>query len=173
LAVPWSGGNFGAASEGARSDYTLGLEQIRNSEPTYVGFKARSRKIMSNVLEEASEWLSGQIDANASSPVLYRRGSLTAPVVAGKAKTIFEVPSVDGMLVQIESHDWIITAQAISLDGVVSRPALGDRIIETVGGKLHAYEVTRFGQEQHYRQCDPFGHKLRVHTKYTGVVASL
>lgn len=128
---------------------------------------------MTNLLEQASDWLAEQLDEYASNSVLYRRGSLVAAVVASKAKTTFDVPQVDGMLIQVQSHDWLITAQSIVLDAEVVKPAIGDRIIETIAGKLHCYEVQKFGMEQHYRQCDPFGHKLRIHTKYVGVVTTL
>ncbi len=128
---------------------------------------------MINVLETASQWLSDQLDENASSSVLYRRGSLTVPIVAGLGRTTFDAINSSGMVINVESHDFIITATTIVLDSVQVRPEVGDRIIQTVGSELHAYEVMKFGSEQHYRQCDPFGHKLRIHTKYIGVVASL
>ena len=128
---------------------------------------------MTNVLETASQWLSDQLDENASSSVLYRRGSLTAPIVAGRGRTTFDAVNSSGMVINVESHDFIVTATTIVLDSVQCRPEVGDRLIQTVGSELHAYEVMQFGTEQHFRQCDPFGHKLRIHTKYIGVVASL
>ncbi len=128
---------------------------------------------MTNLLEDASQWLSGQIDDHASNSVLYRRGSLTVPLVAGKARTTYELTDSSGMLVEVESRDFLVTAATLILDGIQCLPEVGDRIIETVDSSLHAYEVMTFGTEKQYRFCDPYHHKLRVHTKYIGVVTAL
>lgn len=125
---------------------------------------------MTNLLETASQWLSGQLDDNASSDVEYRRGSLSVSVVAGKGRTSFDAVDSGGVVTNVESRDFIITAETIVLDGIVVLPRVGDRIVEQNGDELHAYEVIRFGTEQHYRECDPYGHKLRIHTKYVGVI---
>jgi hypothetical protein len=128
---------------------------------------------MTNLLEQASKWLSGKIDEHASNSVLYRRGSLTVPVAAGKARSTYELTDSSGMLVEVEAHDFLITAENLVLDEVKCLPEVGDRIVETVDGEIHAYEVMIFGTEKQYRFCDPYHHKLRVHTKYMGVVTSL
>jgi hypothetical protein len=72
------------------------------------------------------------------------------------------------MVINVQSHDFLVSADLIVLDGVQSLPEVGDKI--TAGSLI--YEVIRFGTEQHYRQCDPFGHKLRIHTKFVGQVAN-
>ena len=128
---------------------------------------------MTNVLEQGSQWLSDQIDHYAASSVLYRRGSLTVPVQAGKGRSTFELTDTSGILVEIESRDFLISAANLLLDEMPILPEVGDRIIETVGGKLHAYEVSNFGAEQPYRFCDPYRYKLRIHTRYVGVIVSL
>jgi hypothetical protein len=131
------------------------------------------RARVTNLLEQASQWLSGQIDAHASNSVLYRRGSLTVPLVAGKARSTYELVDSNGMIVNVEVHDFLITAESLVLDGMKCTPEVGDQLIETVEGELHSYEVMIFGTEKQYRFCDPYHHKLRVHTKYMGVVHSL
>lgn len=128
---------------------------------------------MANILETASQWLSDQLDENASSSVAYRRGSLSVTVLASKGKTTLDVANSSDMLVNVEAHDFIITASTIVLNELVSLPLVGDRITETIASKLHSYEVIMFGAEQPYRFCDPYGHKVRIHTKYLGVVTSL
>ncbi len=128
---------------------------------------------MTNILEQGSQWLSDQIDNYAASSVLYRRGSLTVPVQAGKGRSTFELTDTSGILVEIESRDFLISAANLLLDEMPILPEVGDRIIETVGGKLHAYEVSNFGSEKSYRFCDPYGYKLRIHTRYVGVIVSL
>ena len=128
---------------------------------------------MTNVLERGSQWLSEQIDHYAASSVLYRRGSLTVPVQAGKGRTTFELNDTSGILVETESRDFLISAGNLLLDDMPILPEVGDRIIETIGSKLHAYEVNKFGAEQPYRFCDPYRHKLRIHTKYVGVITNL
>ena len=128
---------------------------------------------MTNMLEQGSQWLSEQIDHYAASSVLYRRGSLTAPVQAAKGRTSFEITDTSGILVEIESRDFLISAANLRLDDMPVLPEVGDRIIETVGAKLYAYEVSNFGAEQPYRFCDPYRIRVRVHTRYIGVVTSL
>ena len=75
---------------------------------------------MTNLLETASQWLSGQLDDNASSDVQYRRGSLSVSVVAGKGRTTFDAVDSSGVVINVESRDFIITANTILLDDVVS-----------------------------------------------------
>ena len=128
---------------------------------------------MTNVLEQGSLWLSDQIDHYAASSVLYRRGSLTVPVQAGKGRTTFELTDTSGILISIESRDFLISAASLLLDDIPILSEVGDRIIETIGSKLHAYEVSNFGSEQSYRFCDPYRYKLRIHTRYIGVIVSL
>ena len=128
---------------------------------------------MTNMLDQGSLWLSDQIDDHVSSNVLYRRGSLTVPVQAGKGRTTFELTDTSGILVAIESRDFLISTANLLLDEMPILPGVGDRIIETIGDKLHAYEVSNFGSEQSYRFCDPYRHKLRIHTRYLGVVSNL
>ena len=128
---------------------------------------------MTNMLDQGSQWLSEQIDHYAASSVLYRRGSLTVPVQAAKGRTTFELTDTSGILITIESRDFLISAASLLLDDIPILPEIGDRIIETIGSKLHAYEVSNFGSEQSYRFCDPYRYKLRIHTRYVGVIVSL
>jgi hypothetical protein len=125
---------------------------------------------MPNMLEQASNWLSDQLDEHASSSVEFRRGSLSVSLVAGKARTTFDAVDSNGMVINVESSDFIITASTIVLDEVATLPRVGDLITESIGSETHAFEVMRFGTEQCFRQCDPYGHKLRIHTKYVGVI---
>jgi hypothetical protein len=123
---------------------------------------------MTNILETASQWLSDQQDEHTSSDVVYRRGSLSVELVAGLGRTTFDATDASGMVINVQSHDFIVSAALIVLDGVQVTPDVGDKIV--VSSQI--YEVMRFGTEQHYRQCDPYGHKLRIHTKYVGQVAN-
>lgn len=111
---------------------------------------------MTNLLETASQWLSGQLDDNASSDVDYRRGSLSVSLVAGKGRTSFDAVDSSGVVSNVESRDFIISADTILLDGVLSIPKVGDLIVEVIDSVSHAYEVMRFGTEQCYRACDPY-----------------
>ena len=122
------------------------------------------------MLDTASQWLSDQLDEHVSNEVLYCRGSLTAELVAGHGRTAFELTDSSGMILSVESRDFLISSALLVLDAVRVLPEVGDQIIETRQSQVHAYEVMRFGSEQHYRFCDPYGHKLRIHTKYIGIV---
>lgn len=124
---------------------------------------------MANILEHGSQWLSDQVDEHAASNVLFCRGSLNTIVAAGKGRTTFEVNDTSGILVAIESRDFLVSAAKLLLNEVAVLPELGDRIIVTIGTNKHVYEVSNFRAEQPYRFCDPYGHKLRIHTRYIGL----
>jgi hypothetical protein len=123
---------------------------------------------MTNLLETASQWLSDQQDEHTSSDVVYSRGSLSVALVAGRGRTRFDATDSSGMVINVQSHDFLVSSDLIVLDGVQVLPEVGDKIT----ADLLIYEVIRFGTEQHYRQCDPYGHKLRIHTKFVGQVAN-
>ena len=128
-----------------------------------------------NIAERGSQWLADKIEQHASSELLYRRGSLTVPIAMSRNKTTYEVSDLNGVLIQVDSYDFVFKSESLILDSVKETPHPGDRIIETKDGKLHAYEVKPIGfpQEQYYRPCDPFGHQIRVHTSYVGIVDTL
>jgi hypothetical protein len=128
--------------------------------------------MVQNLLDEGARWLSNQLDLYASSEVEYRRDSTIISLWAAKGRTQFELTDTNGMIIAVESRDFLISADNLVLNGRVILPKVGDRIVESVHDKLHGYEVSNFGGDQPYRFCDPYRHKVRIHTRFIGILPS-
>jgi hypothetical protein len=118
-----------------------------------------------NQLENGAAWLSQQLDQFASVEITYQRGNQSLTFPATKGRTSFEQVDANNVIAIIESRDFIVTAGRLVFAGQATNPNAGDRIIETRNGVQSIYEVNAFGNQQPFRQCDPYGIKLRVHSK--------
>jgi hypothetical protein len=103
---------------------------------------------------------------HGSVDVLYRRGAEQVAVKATIGKTEFELDDGSGVVVRIQSRDYLIQSADLVLGGVPSLPVAGDRIRETHGATTFVYEVNAPSNEPHYRFSDPFRKLLRIHTKH-------
>lgn len=121
---------------------------------------------MPNLFQTGSAWLADQMKTHASVDVLYERGAEQVPVKATIGKTEFELDDGSGVVVRIQSRDYLIQAADLVLGGAPSLPVAGDRIWETQGATTFVYEVNAPGNEPHYRFSDPFRKLLRIHTKH-------
>ena len=123
---------------------------------------------MTNLLQTGSSWLADQMKTHASVDVVYERGVEQVPVKATIGKTEFELDDGSGVVVRIQSRDYLIPAADLQLSGSPTLPVAGDRIRETQGDKTFVYEVMAPGNEPHYRYSDPFRKLLRIHSKHVG-----
>ena len=121
---------------------------------------------MTNLLQTGSSWLADQMKTHASVDVVYERGAVQVPVKATIGKTEFELDDGSGVVVRIQSHDYLIHAADLQLSGSPTLPIAGDRIRETQGDKTFVYEVMAPGNEPHYRYSDPFRKLVRIHSKH-------
>ena len=121
---------------------------------------------MANLLQTGSSWLADQMKTHASVDVVYERGVEQVPVKATIGKTEFELDDGSGVVVRIQSRDYLIHAADLQLSGSPTLPVAGDRIRETQGDKTFVYEVMAPGNEPHYRYSDTFRKLLRIHSKY-------
>lgn len=121
---------------------------------------------MTNLLQSGSSWLADQMKTHASVDVIYERGAEQVPVKATIGKTEFELDDGSGVVVRIQSRDYLIQAVDLQLGGSPSLPVAGDRIRESQGEKTFVYEVMAPGNEPHYRYSDPFRKLLRIHSKH-------
>lgn len=121
---------------------------------------------MPNLLQTGSAWLADQLKTHGSVDVLYERGAEQVAVKVTIGKTEFELDDGSGVVVRIQSRDFLIQAADLVLGGVPSLPVAGDRIRETQGATTFVYEVMAPGNEPHYRYSDPFRRLLRIHTKH-------
>ncbi len=121
---------------------------------------------MTNLLETGSSWLADQMKAHAAADIVYERGAEQVPVKATIGKTEFELDDGSGVVVRIQSRDYLIQTADLQLSGSPALPVAGDRIREMQGGTTFVYEVMAPGNEPHYRYSDPFRKLLRIHTKH-------
>lgn len=122
---------------------------------------------MTNIMQSSSQWLAEQFDAHMSIDVIYRRGDVDTPIKVTKGRSQFELVDANNMLIAVQSHDFLTTAASLLV-----LPVEGFQLIETINGKQLAYEVNNFGNELPYRNCDHFGIKIRIHTKFIGEVST-
>ena len=121
---------------------------------------------MTNRAQRGAVWRAARLKACASDEITYTRGgdSLTG-LAATIGTTTRDSVSGGGMLVVVESNDFIITAADLILSEAVTLPASGDRI--TWDGDT--FEVLPFGEsKQHWRYSDAHRVTIRIHTKKVG-----
>ena len=123
---------------------------------------------MTNLLQIGASWLADQMKTHASIDVTYERGAEQVPIKATVGKTEFELDDGSGVVVRIQSRDYLIHTADLVLGGVETLPVAGDLIREAQGAKTFVYEVMAPGDEPHYRYSDPFRKLLRIHTKHVG-----
>lgn len=129
------------------------------------------------MLERASQWLSEKIATSASNDIVYIRGSISIPLAASRQKTTHETFDLSGMIVQVESHDFVVQSDSLADGGTKLTPLPQDVIeaTDTDAGVKHIFEVQALSQprgtrEQAYKSCDPWGHQIRIFTKFKETV---
>ena len=119
---------------------------------------------MTDLLQQASDWLEAKRTQYASRVVTYARGAQSVEVLATIGKTTFEVDDGYGVLVRHESRDFLILTADLVLDAEQVLPQRGDRIRETQNQTVFIYEVSAPGKEPCWRYSDPYRKTLRIHT---------
>ncbi|MCA9179682.1 MAG: hypothetical protein KDB14_34740 [Planctomycetales bacterium] len=127
---------------------------------------------MTNLLQIGASWLADQMKTHASIDVTYERGAEQVPIKATVGKTEFELDDGSGVVVRIQSRDYLIHAADLVLGGVETLPVAGDLIREAQGPTIFVYEVMAPGNEPHYRYSDSFRKLLRIHTKHVATEGS-
>lgn len=84
--------------------------------------------------------------------------------------TAFRIETADGVLMHVETRDYIIAAEHLLLNNLPTIPALGDVIQEVIDGVAQRFEVVGPGGEPHYRYHDAARTVFRIHTKCIGPV---
>jgi len=127
---------------------------------------------MPDLLQKGSDWLEVQRTKHATRAVVYQRGApgvgASVEVQATIGKTEFDVDNGAGVLLRVESRDYLILTADLVLDGEQTVPKQGDTIRESVGEVVMVYEVTgpAPGGAPHFRFSDPYRKTLRIHTKF-------
>jgi len=120
---------------------------------------------VADLLAQSSAWLEAKRHALRTVTVTYVRGAATVVLPATIGRTVFEQQGQYGVLERTESRDFLVRAEDLVLEGIVTLPERGDRVRETDGGKVFVYEVMAPGQEPHFGYSDPYRRTLRIHTK--------
>ena len=119
-----------------------------------------------NLFETGASWLADQLKTHASVDVTYARGADQVMVKATIGKTEFEIDDGSGVIVRIQSRDFLIHAADLILAGTETLPVAGDLIRETQGANTFVYEVMAPGNSPPYHYSDPFRKLLRIHSKH-------
>ena len=119
-----------------------------------------------NLLQHGVAWLNRQRVAHLSQSVTYQRGGEVVELAATLGATTVDVTDDTGATVRSPQTDFIVSADALVLGGVLVVPRIGDRIhVAADTGKTLVYEVLSLPDGRHYRPCDPGGRMLRIHAK--------
>lgn len=117
---------------------------------------------MSNLLRTGMEFLQTTRKAFLADEVTYTRGSDSiTSLKATHGKTTYESTNSEGVVVGAVSDDFIVTAEDLVISGNTIEPRVGDTI--TDGDRVFA--VMNIAGEGCWRNSDPFGLAIRIHTK--------
>lgn len=111
---------------------------------------------MPDVLQTSSAWLESMRDQFRTNDVTYSADGTPTVVKATVGRSEFEMVDSNGVVMRVDSRDYLITASQLSVE-----PKAGHRIAD--GGNV--YEVSEFGSEPAWRWSDPFHQTYRIHTK--------
>jgi hypothetical protein len=116
---------------------------------------------MQNLFEAAVSHLAPTLSGNIGREVTYRRGNSTpVTLTATPTRIEYTVAQSDGSLTQVESWDWIITAEDLGFD-----PGIGDEIRETLNGVAKVYHTMPLQNNKCFDWSDTAGILLTVHSK--------
>ena len=115
---------------------------------------------MPDLLAIGSDWLERQRHQHLSKEVVYRRGPISMSMRATVGRTEFELADESGILQRVESRDFLIRTQDLTL----GHPQSGDVIVEDG----LAFEVNGPGGGPAWRYSDPNRATYRIHTKSIG-----
>jgi hypothetical protein len=116
-----------------------------------------------DLLAYGAAWLSERRHRHLTRPITYRRGSRTIETRATVGRTNWEVDDGHGYLERFESRDFVVRSSDLVHDGRIWRPQAGDRITEA--GSDVVYEVMSPPREPVWRNADPDGVSIRIHSK--------
>ncbi len=126
---------------------------------------------MSDMLQDASDWLADQLATYAAQQVTYTRGarSITLAATLGESK-LRTTDRGGNVKVERTDRDFIITAADLDFGAGPCDPEAGDTITLTQAGKTKRYEVLPYGKDEPVFRPEPGGAGIRIHAKYRGTL---
>lgn len=121
-----------------------------------------------DMMEWGQGWLSDQLHANMSQPVVYQRGGKKIALCATFGTKMYRYSDINGnSFVQHTDKDFIIPCNLMKIDGVAFFPDYGDKIRVRRGGTVEVYEVMAPNGEAPWTYSGPYNIMVRIHTKLT------
>lgn len=119
---------------------------------------------MRDLLAHGAKWLSQQRRDHASQWVVYSRPSTgsTRRLPATIGRTDFTYAGSNGVVINDQAIDFIVSVFDLKLDGLIAEPASGDRVTDWHGD---VYELMPFGKEPLWRFVDGYQNDRRIHTR--------
>lgn len=116
---------------------------------------------MTDALATAAAWLADKRHAYLATAVTYRRGDDEVELRATRGRSDFEVADDHGVVLEVQTIDFLIRADDLVLAGQATLPRTGDHV-ET---DCRLFEVRAPGGQAPWRYAGPHRHTIRVHTK--------
>lgn len=116
---------------------------------------------MSNLMHSRAAFLAAQRHAHMTETVTYRRGSDAAELDASRGHSDLEAETDYGVVIEVQTADFLVRAEDLVLGGLVALPHEGDRI--EADGKT--FEVRAPGGQAPWRYADAHRLTLRIHTQ--------
>ena len=115
------------------------------------------------MLKDATDWLSDVLGENASRTITYTRSSASATITTAQVgRTLFRLNDSNGVRMQHGDRDYIVPAAVLVLSGSVATPKVGDRITDSVDGRVYEVRAPQ-ANEPAFRPSDPTGTDWRIH----------
>ena len=115
---------------------------------------------MTDLIQSGLDWLAAQLNASASQSVIYTQGIVSYALLATLGKTDVVDTDDDGNALEFRMTDFLFQASDFPVV-----PAPGDTIKSNPAGAPITYEVLPFPNGEYYRNEDPYGVRIRIHTK--------
>lgn len=123
---------------------------------------------MSDLLAKGAAMLARVRKAAVSRPVTYRRGTAAVALPATVGQSDHEQIDEHGIVLRIETRDYLVLAADLTFGAGPVQPQAGDRIDEPDGDGVRRYEVVAVGLDPPWRWSDRQRLTMRIHTHYIG-----
>lgn len=122
-----------------------------------------------DVMARGMAWLTGQLQAHASQPVVYQRGNAKVALCATFGRKLLKLDDGEGGIrMEWTDRDFLIPAASLVIGGGAVLPKRGDLVRVAAGAEVLVYEVGAPGGEPPWTWSDPFRRMLRIHAKQVG-----
>lgn len=122
---------------------------------------------MADLFHRAAAWLAEQQERHLSHPVRYGRGSAWVDVPARTGQTSFEQEDAAGLVLVVQSRDFLVPTRLLVLNDTRIEPQPGDQIQETDSdtGATFTFAVMSLAKQPCWRWSDAYRITRRIHTK--------